>query len=204
MEIAGGSIRPLEIIAALKALSSYINKDKNAICLALIVINENILQWYKEIVVLIDNEILKNLLTPGEKMTLNDASKLLMYIDKGERKDVMREFVLFLEDIKDRYHHGGLKRLVHILDIDKLNEIRVLCDELAWITDLEVGLFPFREIMKEYGDIDRAETLRKWLKTLETKKDNTRNKISSMLYELECQQQAIDILREKVFKKESK
>ena len=45
MEFAGGSVNPQEIIGALKSLSSYLNRDKNAICLGLIIVNENITQW---------------------------------------------------------------------------------------------------------------------------------------------------------------
>jgi hypothetical protein len=67
LEFAGFGVRPQEIIGVLNSLRNYLNRDKNAICLGLIIINENIIQWYREIASIIDDEIVRNLLQPGYK-----------------------------------------------------------------------------------------------------------------------------------------
>lgn len=212
MDFAGISVRPDEIVTILRLLKNYLNRDKNAICLGLIIVNENIIQWYREIASIIDHEIAKNLLQPGEKMTVEDARRLLTYIDQNRRQDVITGSLSFLIDIINKYNNNELRSLVDKLDINRIRKIQYVIsgrkegdsENLIYRSSFipkvnsEMGLFTFVEMMKKYGDLSRAEKLRRWLKDLEAIKNEIRDNISLVLHELDCQQQSIEALRQQV------
>ena len=117
-----------------------------------------------------------------------------------------------------KYNNNKLRRsLVDKLDINRIRKIEHLIEgsklkgdnfrmKGSFIpgVDSEVGYFRFADIMKEYGDLSRAEKLRRWLKDIENVKNEIGDNIYAVLQELDCQRQSIEALRQQVLKNESK
>lgn len=214
----GVNITPKDIIEGLHLLSYRINKDKNIICLALIVTNRNISEWYKEITFFIFDEMAKQLLSG--KMTREDARDILSLMHGSDRVDAAVSCADFLEDIERRYNSGELRNLVDRLDVKQIAKIRSLIgDSHDWDRGTFIGTarseadivtldymvrgYGRREEAKEEADTKYAKLvageLLSWLKYLESLKEEIRESISSVLYSLGCQQQSIEILYQQVF-----
>jgi hypothetical protein len=226
----GVDITPQEIVNGLRALSSYINRDKDATCLALIIINETIGQWYKEINSFVIDQMAKNLVNKGQRMTLDDVRNAFTLQFDTDIQDTATSSLEFLEDVKARYNSGELRNLINKLDIAKITKIQdliagsnlesisadlqavnVSLDEeknirlgFKYLARNDNNVYNYSEIASGLvydGDLKKVEKLQLWLRSLEKIKDMIRQSVSSQLSSLQCQQQRIDILRKQIFRK---
>jgi len=216
---------PSEIVKVLKDLSAYWNRDKNAICLALIIVDETIGRWYREVSSFAVDQMAKQLLQQGKPITQEDAVAAFSHKFGSDIEDTVNESVNFLNDVKKRYDSGGLGRLVGNMDIVEIMKIKDLIEgsgngavsqdlimmkvpkeELELIrlgfrqlARNDTDIYNIKEITKGFGGPERAERLQNWLLSLEQIKKLINKIVSNQLSSLGCQQQMIIQLRQKVF-----
>jgi hypothetical protein len=69
----GISVMPQDIATGLRALSSYLNKDKNALCLLLVTIYDAIALWGNKVNKFAVSQMTNQLQLTGQQMTRDDV-----------------------------------------------------------------------------------------------------------------------------------
>ena len=219
------ALSPSEIVKVLKDLSAYINRDKNAICLALIIVDETIGRWYRDLSSFAVDQMAKHLLQQGQPITQEDARAAFSLKFGSNIDDTVNESLNFLKDVKKRYDSGELGRLVGSMDIVEIMKINDLIEgssnggvsqdimmmkvpvEQAQLIRIgfrdlarnDTYIYNLSEITKGFGGPERAQTLQNWLRSLEEIKILINKIVTEQLSSLGCQQQMILQLRQRVF-----
>jgi len=218
-------ISPSEIVKILKDLSAYLNKDKNSICLALIIIDEMIGRWYRELNSFAVDQMGKQLMKQGQQLAPEDVTAAFSFRFGSDIENTVDESLRFLDNVKNRYDSGDLGRLVgqmNIVEIMKIKDLIGGSSNGSISQDLNVMNIPGQEqqlirrgfkdlarndteiynldqVTKGFGGLQSVEKLQDWLRSLEKIKILINKIVFSQLTYLGCQQQMIDELRRKVF-----
>jgi hypothetical protein len=220
----GIKISAEEIDDTLHRLSSYLNRDRNSICLALSLINQNIVDWDSEINSFIVGQMAKNLSKQaGEKMTEEDIHLIFRTTLESPRRNAAAQPVIILQNIENQY--ADITKLAKKLDVQRITEIRYLIEGEGsevpgreWIKDnastpheeqilrrgfMELArddtpVYNFDNILKGFGGEHNAEELKNWLLSIEKLKYLIMQQISFTQYSLGCDKAGIDALREQL------
>src|SRR5438093_12664829 len=101
--LGGITITSEDIINLYRILSSHYNKDRDTICLGLILLDRFFLDWYTVVKDFTSREIAKHMLSKGEKMTVEEASNFLSFTRGVRRASQAKIFEIFLEDVERKY-----------------------------------------------------------------------------------------------------
>ena len=96
----GVKFKPQEIYDILHQLSSYFNRDKNSICLALALIKRNIMDWENEINSVVLDQMSNHLSKKG-KLPKKDIHAIFSITEYPLRRDVGAESLLQLKNIEN-------------------------------------------------------------------------------------------------------
>lgn len=228
VEFMGIRISPQDIAEGLTLLSSYLNKDRNSICLILNLTNQNIQDWHAEITSFVATHTAKQLTQRGP-MSVDSVRAIFEATLSPYRKSAAAQSVYILENIETLYNSRKLGFLTQDA-VERMAQIRYLINgeqpgsgNLDWVKDnastpeeeqsLRKGFMYLARndsdvtnlgrILEGSGGIQNAQELMRWLDTLEKLRFLIMDLVTKILFSLNCQQEGIEALRRQVIGKNS-
>lgn len=183
LQAYGVEITIEELYQIFNGLSSYVNRDRNAICLGLELININIQGWYTDIV-----NTLSSRIVDGTKVPLSQIAALVKCLQDITRRSAGERSSVFLRDIIRRWDAGELKNLRDRLDIAKIRNTEYYVEQFRETTKGKKFRWLEEAIERDsIWDVKPKEIL-DWERELDYLRENLNNLVSSEQTSVGCQQ----------------
>src|SRR5919108_3869991 len=99
-----------EVEDCFHAISNYIHRDRNAVCLGLNITNTFIQEWYNEVNNIFSYKLARQrTYQKSEAADLQEIEKIINFMGRRIREPATVQSVKFLEDLKRRWDDGELK-----------------------------------------------------------------------------------------------
>ena len=191
----------------LGALSSYLNRNRDALCLALMTIHEAIVQWSTKINDFAVDQLGKQRVLKGKPMTVDDVKNFYSLEFDLYQQIVAPAIIDTLKDVKNRYDRGELGGLAGKMDIGEIIKIQNLLksSDSGFFhlvkNDADVINLATVATVPTYAGEHHVEQLKRWMDSINSVRTEVLSSIYSQLRDLECKQKSIDTLRKQVFGK---
>ena len=129
-------ITPDEIGQIVRAISDRVNRDKNAVCLALYFCNIFIQDWYNEITHKFNPLIVKEAAANNRKLTAIELAPLTEFIRRRYYEPLAKNLETLLKKVLERFDKGELR---NILDREKITDILRIEDNFVYFRTVAAG-----------------------------------------------------------------
>ena len=129
-------ITPDEVGQIVRAIPDRIDRDKNAICLALYFCNIFIQDWYSEITLKFNPLIVKEAAANNRKLTAIELAPLTEFIRRRYYEPLARNLETLLKKVLERFDKGELH---NILDREKITDILRIEDNFVYFRTVAAG-----------------------------------------------------------------
>jgi hypothetical protein len=129
-------ITPDEVGQIVRAISDRVNKDKNAVCLALYFCNIFIQDWYSEITHKFNPLIVKDAAANNRKLTAIELAPLTEFIRRRYYEPLAKNLENLLKKVLVRFDKGELH---NILDREKITDILRIEDNFVYFRTVAAG-----------------------------------------------------------------
>ena len=129
-------ITPDEIGQIVRAISDRVNRDKNAVCLALYFCNIFIQDWYNEITHKFNPLIVKEAAANNRKLTAIELAPLTEFIRRRYYEPLAKNLETLLKKVLERFDKGELH---NILDREKITDILRIEDNFVYFRTVAAG-----------------------------------------------------------------
>ena len=189
MDSLGISVSPEGIVQVLEKLSSYLNKDKNAFCLALFLTYASIERSYNNLVKALA-PMMAGLMQGKKPLEVEPRGipGLMEYLLTSSDSGLVQDCSDYIKDVDKRYQHGELKKMADKIEIHKLRTLSDLLDKY-WsnLHDTEVLAVGLLQSMD-------FRMLQEWLSKQDAIRDQIRQTVSQIQNDLGCQNDKIQML----------
>lgn len=177
-------VTDIEILGVIKSISARRNKDRNEICLALSLMNQNIQSWYSHFNHIFSSEIAKQLSGKTFEETREVSDKVIKFVNRNESILRANESIDYCVDIATDYKVRH-KKEVRGIDSEKAERI---ANRISYFRDTAVGVkvkWLRESLQKRTWDMS-PEDIFNTLRTLESISEEIQSLTSSMRREIEC------------------